>query len=506
MGMYPGIKTLAEAEEENKILELKQDPEASGITENVSVVKAEDSKAPAEPVKIPQLVTATDTEAESTVETRDLAALMGFLIGVKRDYLDQYYSDCADVFDKLKDNKEAKIIRYLCKIRTTLFQKFGYVDKQLKYDLINLDRQEIFDRENIKELEELGVPVVQANYTAERYCTDISRLINAHIDACRPLFPDWVKWEYFRDLFFIAQYNRSRVLEGEKDRYRELFNNYPFHMYIHWNPKDKYGLILKSDRKLLASIYAQHGDRFTDYTKLRDAAATTKNNIYDFIDDAARVAIAVDCENSDPFKIYSVIRGLDEDKLKKISKITLYDDANTTQAWDVLAKYLHIPVEHIEVERVVGHKSLVDIKMAVSVSKDHYEAGVTSFLLFSSDSDYWGLISSMPQMQFLVMYEYEKCGSAILSTMDEHNIAHCAIDDFCSVYAGDLKKLVLLQELRTRLPNILGLKPIDVAYDIYEATKISGTKQDVENFCEKYIKTLKLQVGEDGTLEIAIRK
>ena len=159
----------------------------------------------------------------------------------------------------------------------------------------------------------------------------------------------------------------------------------------------------------------------------------------------------------------------------------------------------------MEVGRVVGHKSLVDIKMAVSVSKDYYENGISSFLLFSSDSDYWALISSMPQTRFLVMYEYDKCGSAILAAMDEHDVAHCAIDDFCSVYAGDLKKLVLLGELRTRLPNILGLKPLDVAYDIYEATKITGTKQDIENFCEKYIKTLKLQVGGDGTLELAIR-
>ncbi len=502
--MYRGVKTLAEAEEEKRIVELKKGE--SGVTENVSVVGTTYPEPDIEPIKIPQLVTVSDTEEEGTVETRDLAALVGFLIGVKSEYLEQYYNDCMDVFDRLKGSKEAKIIRYLCKIRTVLFQKFGYVDKRLRYDLVNIDRQEIFDAENIRELEKLGVPVVQANYTAEKYCTEISRLINVHIDACRSLFPDWVKWTYFREMFFIAKYNDSKVLTREKDRYRERFNAYPFHMYIHWNPRASSGLILRSDKKLLTSVYAQHGDRFNDYTKLRDAATTTKTNIYDFIDEAVRVAIAVDCENSDPFKLYSVIKGLDEEKLGKISKITLYDDANTTPAWDVLGKYLHIPVEHIEVERVVGHKSLVDIKMAVSVSKDYYDNGISSFLLFSSDSDYWALISSMPQTRFLVMYEYDKCGSAILAAMDEHDVAHCAIDDFCSVYAGDLKKLVLLQELKTRLPNILGLKPMDVAYDIYEATKITGTKQDIENFCEKYIKTLKLQVGEDGTLELAIRK
>ena len=132
--MYRGVKTLAEAEEEKKIVELKK--EESGEKEKVSVVGTTYPEPDIEPVKIPQLVTVSDTEAEGTVETRDLAALMGFLIGVMSEYLEQYYHDCTDIFDRLKGCKEAKIIRYLCKIRTVLFQKFGYVDKRLRYDLV----------------------------------------------------------------------------------------------------------------------------------------------------------------------------------------------------------------------------------------------------------------------------------------------------------------------------------------------------------------------------------
>ena len=165
-------------------------------------------------------------------------------------------------------------------------------------------------------------------------------------------------------------------------------------MYIHWKPQQA-GLILTSDTKLLSVLYEQHNDTFNDYTKLHDVAEPVKTSIYNFIDAAGSVAIAVDCENSDPFKLYSVIKGLDADEMAKINKLSLYDDANTTFAWDWLGKYLHIPVEHIEVERVVGHKSLVDIKMAVCVSRDYYENRIDSFILFSSDSDFWGLISSM---------------------------------------------------------------------------------------------------------------
>ena len=445
-------------------------------------------------------------EATGTVETRSIVAHISFLIGVRSDYLKHHYGDCSKIIDNLQESEDAIIIRYLCKIRTTLIQKYGSVDRELRYELKNLDRQEYFDTQNIRKLESYGVQVIQANYTAEKYLMEICRLISIHIDNCKKYFPDWIKWDYIRDLFILPKYNQPKVLHQEISRYRAAYNNYPFHNYIHWDPKEDAGLILAYDRKFLNVIYAQHRDYFSEFDNLRDAADRTKNNIYDFIDNASRVAIAVDCENSDPFKLYSVIKGLDEAETTKISKITLYDDANTPPAWDVLEKYLHIPVEHIEVERIVGHKSLVDIKMAVSVSRDYYENGISSFLLFSSDSDFWGLISSMPQMKFLVMYEYDKCGSAILEAMREHRIPNCAIDDFCAVAAADLKKLVLLQELETRLPHILGRKPLEVAYEVYAETKIPGTKQDVENFSEKYIKTIKLQVMGDGTLELAIRK
>ncbi len=163
-------------------------------------------------------------------------------------------------------------------------------------------------------------------------------------------------------------------------------------------------------------------------------------------------------------------------------------------------------MEHIEVERVLGHKSLVDIKMAVSVTRDFYESAISSFIIMSSDSDFWGLISSLPSARFLVMYERENTSPAILNALSNHSIYHCSIDDFCRASGNDLKKLVLLSELERRLPDIFGLKPIDLAYSIYSTTKIDGTKQEVENFAEKYIKTLKVQVGSDGTMELVIRR
>lgn len=487
---YEGVRTLAEAEEE-----------ASSSAVPAPLLSLINGDPPDEGEKEqPEYI-----DLRETVNTKNIAALVGFLIGVRRELLEQHYSECAAVFEELKDNQEAKTIRYLSKIRTVLIKHYGQVDHDIRYEMKNLPDQGRFDVDNIRELEQMGIQIVQSNYTADKYFVLISQLINTHIDGCRNLFPHWVKYEYIRDIFFLPQAAKAGKLQSEKQKYKENYQLYPFHMYIHWKPENS-GLILASDKKFLSVIYSQHGEAFSEFSMVRDSSDSVKNNIYSFIDDANRVAIAVDCENVNPFKLFSVIRGLDADEVAKISKISLYDDVNTTVAWDILAKHLHIPVEHIEVERVLGHKSLVDIKMAVSVTRDFYESAISSFIIMSSDSDFWGLISSLPSARFLVMYERENTSPAILNALSDHGIYHCSIDDFCRASGNDLKKLVLLSELESRLPDIFGLKPIDLAYSIYAATKIDGTKQEVEIFAEKYIKTLKVQVGSDGTMELVIRR
>lgn len=111
----------------------------------------------------------------------------------------------------------------------------------------------------------------------------------------------------------------------------------------------------------------------------------------------------MDCENSDVYKLYSVLKNLNQDELSKVEKIVLYDDSHTTEGWDWLEKFTRIPVEHVEVDRVTSRKSLVDIKMTAGVCTDFYKNDITSFILVSSDSDYWGLISSLTEARFLVI-------------------------------------------------------------------------------------------------------
>lgn len=441
-----------------------------------------------------------------TVDTKEIVTTIGYMIGVKKNILEQCFGEeYHELLQTLYVNKETSIIRYLCKLRTTLMQKFKKTDDEMRFNLKNLNSMDFYDQDNIKQLEKWGFEIIKPNYRSEKYMLDLAGLISANIDNCFELFPDWVNWNYIKDLFVIPQYTKKGVLKSEFNIYMKNIEYYPFQMYIHWKPED-HGSILYTDGKFLGIIYRQHNDIFTDFTKYKDAHSETKNNIYDFIDRSYKTAIAVDCENSDVYKLYSVLKNLNQDELSKIEKIVLYDDYHTTSGWDWLEKFTKIPIEHIEVNRVTDQKSLVDIKMTAGVCTDYYENNITSFILVSSDSDYWGLISTLTKAEFLVMYEHSKCGQAIKRALSEHNIYYCSIDDFCSGNIEELKKAVLFSCLEKYLPEIISLNGKELVRKIYEEARISASEKEMEKFYDRYIKTLRLRVDNDGNFTVEICK
>ena len=96
-----------------------------------------------------------------TVDTKELVTTIAYLIGVKKHIIEQCFdAECHDTLQKLYAHKGATIIRYLCKLRTTLFQKFKKTDTEMRYNLMNLDRLEWYDHDNIKQLAKWGINVI----------------------------------------------------------------------------------------------------------------------------------------------------------------------------------------------------------------------------------------------------------------------------------------------------------------------------------------------------------
>ena len=71
----------------------------------------------------------------------------------------------------------------------------------------------------------------------------------------------------------------------------------------------------------------------------------------------------------------------------------------------MLETFTRIPVEHRLIERVKQEKSLVGIQLTAGACREHYQNHVDSFIIASSDSDYWGLISSLTDADFLLLVE-----------------------------------------------------------------------------------------------------
>ena len=126
-----------------------------------------------------------------TVDTKEVVTVVAYLIGVRKSTLEtSFREECPDTLDSLYASKEATIIRYLSKLRTSLFQHFKKTDAAMHYDLKNLTSLEWYDKENIKQLEKWGIQVIQANYRSDKYMQDFTRLINENIDNCSRLFYD----------------------------------------------------------------------------------------------------------------------------------------------------------------------------------------------------------------------------------------------------------------------------------------------------------------------------
>ena len=113
------------------------------------------------------------------------------------------------------------------------------------------------------------------------------------------------------------------------DIYYASLSYYPYQMYINWVTMDE-GNVLYNDKKFATLLYQWHCDAFTEYSKVSDAGAFVKNNIYDFVDDSEKTVLVVDCENSDPYKLCATLKNLDYEVMQKITAIILFDDVHNT--------------------------------------------------------------------------------------------------------------------------------------------------------------------------------
>ena len=431
---------------------------------------------------------------------------VAYLIGVpKRFFENEHSSPQMDVYQSMDRDKNARIVRNLCLLRTAIEQNYGRIFRAFQYDLKNLHTlPEYIPQDSIQQLSADGIEVIKANYKPIQYIIDLNNQIANRINNCRQLLPIWLKWEYIRELFIMPNGSKEAGAKKAADEYYAHRSQYPYQVYMNW-PAGEQGNIFYNDKKFVTLLYEIHEDYFSDMSKVTDASLLTKEGIYRFLEQSKRCAIVVDCENSDPYKLYATLNNLNQNALlHKIAKIILYDDIHTTSAWDILNEFTDIPVEHEIIERVKENKSLVDIRLTTGTCREFFQNDTDSFILASSDSDYWGLIPAMPEARFLVLIEEDKCSPLIRKAMDDQGITYSYIDDFCTGNSNQIKEQAVLREVQAELDEIVNFNIQEVLQAAYINTRADMSTSEKKQFYERYIRPMRLVIDPDGEVFVEL--
>ena len=118
-------------------------------------------------------------------------------------------------------------------------------------------------------------------------------------------------------------------------------------------------------------------------------------------------------------------------------------------------------------------------------------------------SDYWGLISSLPEARFLVMIERENCGPDLKNALLNAGIFYCYIDDFYSGNAEDIKLGALFKEMERYIDQTVRLNINEMFSAALKVTRVEMSSSEKKQFIAKYLKTMQMEITDDG--EMCIR-
>ncbi|WP_051671710.1 NYN domain-containing protein [Oribacterium sp. P6A1] len=444
---------------------------------------------------------------ESYGQQYDIISKVAYLIGVpKKIFENENEPPKVDIYNRLELEKKARIIRNLCSLRTQLERGFLKICQGIQREGRSIiGMPEYISSNTLQQLSEDGIDIYKNLKEPTQFLININQNIKNRINNCRDLFPDWLEWKYLSDIFIMPDGLSETGTKKAAEFYYTNFMHYPYQQYINWPAEDE-GNILYCDGKFVPLLYSWNNDEFVDMSLVSDVSDRTKGNIYKFIEDSSKCIFIVDCENSDPYRLCAAVKNLDAERLSKIEKIILFDDVHAASAWEMLSSHVKIPVEYILIERLKDNKSLADVKVAARTAKEFYSNDVDSFVLVSSDSDYWGLIEELPNANFLIMVEHEKCSYALKEALIQHGIFYCYIDDFYSGDGEGIKMEALQRELSRAVKASLDLNLYHLMDEVLERTRIRMTRSDIESFINRKIKNnLKLEISDDGNIEIEYR-
>lgn len=440
--------------------------------------------------------------------TYEIISKVAYLIVVpKHIFENENHSPKLEIYNELDGDRNTRTIRHLCIIRNSIERSFKNINNKTRYEYRSpLSLTEHIPEESLRTLTDKGINFYKSSNTQlYQHIIEINRLISDRINNCKSIFPLWLNWDYLKQIFIMPNGITEAGTKAAANLFYTNLNLYPYKMYINWTPKEN-GNILYNDKKFVTLLYEWNGNVFTDFNKVSDAGSYIKGSIYDYIEESHKIVIIVDCENSDPYKLCAVIRNLDHTYTSKISSIILLNDVHAASAWVILEQFTSIPIEHIMTERVMENKSLVDVMLTARVCKEHFANDVDSFIIASSDSDYWGLIQSLPNARFLLMIERDSSSIDLKNALTGAGIFYCYIDDFYSGNADDIKQSALFQAMRNYIDSKVELNIYDMFENALKVTRVEMTTAEKNQFIAKHIKNMQLRIDPDGKVVLEFKR
>lgn len=434
----------------------------------------------------------------------DIVSRVAYLIGVpKRVFDNEQQPPKLEIYNQLELQKKSRIIRNLCMVRTQMEHNFLKICHGIQREGRSiLGMPEYIPTDILQQLSDDGIDIYKNLKEPSPFLYNVNLNIKNRINNCRDLFPSWIEWDYLSDIFIMPNGTTEAGTKAAAEKFYENINNYPYKVYINCPGEDE-GNILFNDKRFVTLLYKWHNDQFTELSYVSDVSERTKANIYTFIENSNKCVFIVDCENSDPYNLCAAIRNMDKDKLSKIEKIILFDDIHAASAWELLASYVDIKVEYIMIERLKDNKSLADVKVAARTCKEFYSNDVDSFVLVSSDSDYWGLIEELPDAKFLVMVEHDKCSYALKETLINNDIFYCYIDDFYVGGGEEIKNAALQKELTRCIDEALELNLNSLMNEVMAHTRIDMSYDETQAYIKKNLKNkIGLEIEDNGDVKL----
>ena len=335
-----------------------------------------------------------------------LCKKLQYLIGVPAKYIDDYNTLNEGVWRE---------VRKLCSLRSMIIANFTEINEQFRQGV------ELRDIEMtgwiVNDLALLGITINNA-HSLSRNVMELNEFIDDRVKDVSLEF-DYLPEEWIQELFHMPNGDTVGGVQDALRRYRLFKNYYPYQRYINWpfaeTPEEKRSKnVLGNDKALHEMLADIHRYKFTQ--------------ICDFAGVAGDAVVVVDCENSDAQRLY------DSMKIAKsfVRKIILVDDTHTNKMWDeIVREYRNagITIEHDELPRLKEQKSLVDLRVVAKTCEEHYKNNIQHFILVSSDSDMWALITSLQDATFLVLAERCKSGDAYIEELTQHGIKYVFMED-----------------------------------------------------------------------------